>query len=57
MKFIHKALSNDDLINWIKYFKIEKINGVFSRNDINGVRKGFYIINLDDSMGGGHIGL
>ena len=55
-KFIVKATSNTDIMNWIKYLKIPHFKlGVFSRNTLHGIPKEgeSMVINLDHSSKGG----
>ena len=55
IRFINKALSNYDFINWIDQLKIKHFRSVFSRDNlakkIQTLETG--IINLDDSIGPG----
>ena len=52
-KFLDYPISNFDIINWVKYFKIKNFNGVFSRDNLKETIKKpeCAIINLDDSIG------
>ena len=50
--FKNEPLSGIDIERWMKYLRINKFNGVFSKDKIqNCTQKGFYIINLDDETG------
>lgn len=53
-KFINKPISSHEILKWMKYLKIKNFNGVFSRDQIQyQIKKGYYVINLDDSYGPG----
>ena len=52
-QFKFEPISNIDIIEWLKYFKVKNFNGVYSRDNIGKYKTGFYILNMDDVEGGG----
>ena len=52
MKFINKALTSNDLMNWCRYLGIS-ITGIYSRNEHMPGKHSPCIINLDDLKGRG----
>ena len=55
LRFINKALSNIDLMNWIDKLKIRYFRGIFSRDNLpcKILKKECGIINLDSKIGPG----
>ena len=55
IKICHFAhhLSNFEITNSFNY--IPRFNGVFSKNDLPGMKDGMYVINLDDKKVKEHI--
>ena len=55
VKFINKPLSNFELIDWVKKFKIKHFRGIYSRDNLpNNMEKNEVdIINLDSQIGPG----
>ena len=50
--FVNEAISNFDILNWIKCMKLKTFNKVLSGDEIL-KEKGFFVINLDDKAGAG----
>ena len=57
-KFVAKAISNTDIMKWVKYLGVPHFKGVSSRNTLHGIpKKGdSLVINLNSSNGAAHIG-
>ena len=54
IKFFNKALSNFDLIDWVKKLGIKHLRGIYLRDNLaSKVRKECGIINLDTMIGQG----
>ena len=54
LHFLIKALSNFDLMNWVKKLGIKHFRGIYSRDGLlNKIKKECGIINLDDIQGSG----
>ena len=55
LKFAVGAISNTGIKDWIKYLRISRFKGVFSRNNLTGNLKNgdSMVINLDHSLSSG----
>ena len=54
LKFVNKALSNFDLMDWVKKLGIKHFRGIYSRDNLpKHIKKGVGIINLDTQIGQG----
>ena len=48
---VDTAVSNFDIFNWMKCFRINNYNGVLTRDQIkNQFKTGYYVINLDNHI-------